>query len=179
MFTPRLPAVAAVALVLAACGSSSHPTSSSAGHPSQAQVRQDMVSFSRCMRSHGVPDFPDPDSPQLFKAALDPSSSHAPAFQSADTACRHLLPASHAPRRSAAQTRARVTAALAFARCLRGHGFPRFPDPTSSGELSHEMLASAGIDVHQPALLRAADACVSVTHGAITRADVARFAAVQ
>jgi hypothetical protein len=70
-----------------------------------------------------------------------------------------------------------VTAALAFARCLRGRGFPRFPDPASTGELSHEMLASAGIDVHQPALLRAADACVSVTRGAITKADVARFAA--
>jgi hypothetical protein len=165
------------ALVIAACGSSPHAASSSAGNPSQAQIQQDVVAFSRCMRSHGVPDFPDPNSPRRFKAALDPSSSHAPAFQSADTACRHLLPASHAPRPSAAQTRARVTAALAFARCLRGHGFPHFPDPTSTGELSHEMLASAGIDVHQPALLRAADVCVSVTHGAITKADVARFAA--
>ena len=136
-----------------------------------------MVSFSRCMRSHGVPGFPDPDSPRRFKAALDPSSSHAPAFQSAQTACRHLLPASHAPRESAAQTRARVTAALAFARCLRGHGLPRFPDPTSTGELSRETLAAAGIDIHQPALVRAADACVGVTHGAITKADVARFTA--
>ena len=71
-------------------------------------------------------------------------------------------PAARQPRtaRSAAQARVRVTAALAFARCLRGRGFPRFPDPTSTGELSHEMLASAGIDMHQPALLRAADACV-------------------
>ena len=92
-------------------------------------------------------------------------------------ACRHLLPASRASRESAAQSRARVTAALAFTRCLRGHGFPRVPDPTSTGELSHEMLAGAGIDVHQPALLRAADACVSVPHGAITKADVARFSA--
>ena len=66
---------------------------------------------------------------------------------------------------------------LAFARCLRSHGFPSFPDPTSSGELTHEMLASAGIDLHQPAVLQAADACVSVTHGVITRADVARFVA--
>ena len=41
------------------------------------------------------------------------------------------------------------------------------------------MLAGAAIDVHQPALLRAADACASVTHGAITKADVARFAAGQ
>ena len=145
----------------------------------EAEFRKAALANARCMRSHGVPDFPDPDSPRRFKAALDPSSSHPPAFQSAQTTCRHLLPASRAPRPSAAQTRARVTAALAFARCLRGHGFPRFPDPTSTGELSHETLAGAGIDVHQPALLRAADACVSVTHGAITKADVARFAAAR
>jgi hypothetical protein len=170
-------AAVGAAAVIAGCGSHAHSASSAARPPSQAQVRQDMVSFSRCMRSHGVPDFPDPNSPRRFKAALDPSSEHAPAFQSADTACRHLLPASRAPQRSAAQTRTRVTAALAFARCLRSHGFPRFPDPTSTGEMSHEMLASAGINIHQPALLRAADACVSVTHGAITKADVARFAA--
>ena len=66
-----------------------------------------MVSFSRCMRSHGVPDFPDPDSPRRFKAALDPSTAHAPAFQSAETACRHLLPASRAPQRRARRRRAR------------------------------------------------------------------------
>jgi hypothetical protein len=182
MFAQRLPIVVAAigaATAIAACGSHSTHPSGAARPTSQARVRQDMVSFSRCMRSHGAPDFPDPDSPQRFKAALDPSSSHAPAFQSAETACRHLLPASRAPRRSAAQARVRVTAALAFARCLRGRGFPRFPDPTSTGELSHEMLAGAAIDVHQPALLRAADACASVTHGAITKADVARFAAGQ
>ena len=39
------------------------------------------------------------------------------------------------------------------------------------------MLARAGIDIHQPALLRAADSCTSVTHGVITRAVVARFVA--
>lgn len=69
-----------------------------------------------------------------------------------------------------------MAAELAFARCIRGHGFPRFPDPTSAG-ITHELLASAGIDLHQPAVVRAADACVGVTHGLITRAGVARFIA--
>jgi hypothetical protein len=36
------------------------------------------------------------------------------------------------------------------------------------------MLAEAGINLHQPALLQAGDACVSVTHGVLTKADVAR-----
>ena len=39
------------------------------------------------------------------------------------------------------------------------------------------MLASAGIDIHQPAVVRAADVCVGVTHGLITKAGVARFVA--
>jgi hypothetical protein len=70
-----------------------------------------------------------------------------------------------------------IAALRAFARCIRSHGFPSFPDPTSGGQISHQMLASAGIDLHQPAVLPAAEACVSVTHGVITRADVARFVA--
>jgi hypothetical protein len=41
------------------------------------------------------------------------------------------------------------------------------------------MLAQAGINLHQPAVLDAADACVSVTHGVITKAVVARFVAGQ
>jgi hypothetical protein len=41
------------------------------------------------------------------------------------------------------------------------------------------MLANAGIDLHQPALVPAADDCVSVTHGVLTKAAVARFAAGQ
>jgi hypothetical protein len=62
---------------------------------------------------------------------------------------------------------------------MRSHGFPSFPDPTSTGLVSLQMLANAGVNLHQPAVLPAADACVSVTHGLITRAAVARVAAGQ
>jgi hypothetical protein len=72
-----------------------------------------------------------------------------------------------------------IAATLTFARCLRSHGFANFPDPTSTGELTHAMVAAAGINVHQPAALQAADACVSGTHGGITKATVARFVAGQ
>jgi hypothetical protein len=36
------------------------------------------------------------------------------------------------------------------------------------------MVTQAGINLHQPAVLQAADACVGVTHGLITKAAVAR-----
>jgi hypothetical protein len=77
------------------------------------------------------------------------------------------------------QTPRQIADELAFARCIRAHGLPSFPDPTSSGQITHEMLASAGIDLRQPAVLQAADACVSVSHGVITKAAVARFIAGQ
>jgi hypothetical protein len=146
-----------------------------------AQAQEDAVNFAGCMRSHGVPSFPDPTSPREFKSSMSPGSAVAqsPAFQSAATACQHLLPGGGPPNESAAQDRAHTVALLAFARCLRSHGFPSFPDPNRSGQVTHEMLAQAGINLHQPAVLQAADACVGVTHGVITKAIVARFVAGQ
>ena len=126
------------------------------------------------MRSHGVP-IPNPTvAPRAFKDAFN---AHSPGFQSADAACGHLLPAGHGPNQNTPRTQAQTVALLAFARCLRSHGFPSFPDPTSSGELTHQMVARARIDLHQPAVVAAADACTSVTHGVITRAVVAHFVA--
>jgi hypothetical protein len=176
-------AVAAVALLVAACGSNSPGSSSSGGHPTQAQLQQgqqDAIRFVQCLRSHGVTNVPDPTptSGRAFKDVVS-GDAQSPAFRSAYTACHHLLPNGGPPSQSAAQTQAHTVALLAFARCLRSHGFPSFPDPTSSGQVTHEMLAQAGINLHQPAVLQAADACVSVTHGVITKAIVARFVAGQ
>jgi hypothetical protein len=180
--------VAAAAMFVAGCGGGSSPgvanvssptsssSSSSGGSPTEAQIQReqrDATRFAQCMRSHGV-SIPDPTvAPRAFKNAFNTKS---PAFQSAYTACGHLLPPGR-PNQRPANTQAQTVALLAFARCLRSHGFPSFPDPTASGQLTHEMLASAGIDLHQPALLEAADACTSVTHGVITRTVVANFVA--
>ena len=54
---------------------------------------------------------------------------------------------------------------MAFAHCMRSHGFLSFPDPTSRGQVTPQMLANAGINLQQPAVLQSGDACVSVTHG--------------
>lgn len=199
MFTNSLirPAVAILAATaIAACGSSSANSATSSGSSGSsgsggssgsagsgrgltyAQAQHDAVRFARCMRAHGV-DVPDPTSPRAFKQAVGDLSG-TPAFNGAAAACRHLLPGGGgAPDQSQAPSRAQLAAELAFARCIRSHGFPGFPDPTSSAGITHELLTSAGIDVHQPAVVRAADACVGVTHGFLTRAAVARFVAGQ
>jgi hypothetical protein len=186
-----LTTVAAVAAVLVAgCGRGSGPgvanlggststsPSSSGGNPTQTQIQQaqrDVVRFAGCMHSHGVPSLPDPTvSPRAFKDALNSKSR---AFESAYTVCGHLLPPGRPSSQHTARSPRQVDALLAFARCLRSHGYPSFPDPTSSGEVTRQMLARAGIDLHEPAVVQAADACTSVTHGVITRAIVARFVA--
>ena len=74
----------------------------------------------------------------------------------------------------AASVHRRTEAALAFARCMRARGFPNFPDPTAQGQLTPQMVTAAGIDLHQPALLHAGLACVSVTHGLLTAHDIER-----
>ena len=175
-------AITVASLLPAGCGSSSpgsSTASSSSTRPSQAQSLQDAINFTDCVRSHRVPSFPDPTTdPRAWKQALNPSTPHSPAFVAAVTACHHLLPGA-GQQTSTPHTQAQDAAFLAFARCIRSHGFPSFPDPSSTGDITHEMLASAGIDLHQPAVVQAADACVGVTHGFITRTDVARFIAGQ
>jgi len=170
-------AAAAVSLLVAACGGSSPhgtPSASHAGGPPSPQVQHQIVRFADCMRSNGVPNFPDPTTdPHAFKQAF---ITQSPAFHSAATHCQYLMPNS-GQTESAAQTHAHTVALLAFAHCLHSHGFPNFPDPSSSGQVTHEMIASAGINLQQPAVIQAADSCLSVTHGAITRAMVARFVA--
>jgi hypothetical protein len=62
----------------------------------QAKMQAQALRFSACMRSHGVPSFPDPDFSQGgvrlkldAKSGLDPSS---PQFKAAQNACKRLLP---------------------------------------------------------------------------------------
>jgi hypothetical protein len=165
----------AAATALAACGGSKPPSGSAGSHTSGADPVAQAYKHSACMRSHGVPNFPDPqvhNGGSTISIKVNPSITGAPAFKTAQQACARYLPEGAANVRSASDQRAHTEAMLAFARCLRTHGFPNFPDPTAQGDLNLSMITGAGINLHQPALLRAGDACVGVTHGDITRADV-------
>ena len=67
------------------------------GGPSQAEVQQQLakdLKFSQCMRSHGLPDFPDP---KETSHGISISSAHSvdlssPQFQAAQNDCRSLVP---------------------------------------------------------------------------------------
>jgi hypothetical protein len=175
--------VAAVVLmaITAGCGGSS-PSSSSTNSASAANSQSPggpARRFSACMRSHGLANFPDPVVHVSGNSAsvgikITPALANSPRFKAAQAACNHILPSPTDNGPSPPQQQVRTRAMVAFAQCLRTHGFPRFPDPNAHGELSLEMVNAAGIDLHTPALLTAAKGCTSVTHGQITPAQVVR-----
>jgi hypothetical protein len=159
---------AAVSLPVAGCGAGSSTTS-------PATNSRNTLAYSDCMRAHGVPTFPDPGPNGGIDKNKIIAVGNSPQEQAAEQTCLRYMPADGlGPEPTSQQTRARLTGTLAFANCLRDHGFPRFPDPTSQGRLTPQMLTAAGIDLHQPSLLRAGLACAPMSHGAITRIDVER-----
>jgi hypothetical protein len=170
--------VAAFSLLAAGCGgggsspgvaSVATSTTTTATTPTQ----NGLLAFSRCMRSNGVPSFPDP---QQFaggnvKLTIHQYGTGGPQFQAALSACNHLLP-NRGSQQTAQQTRTQLADELSFARCMRSHGVSRFPDPTAQGSLSVEMVQAAGIDVHSPQVLRVVQACLPASHGGLTAAKV-------
>jgi hypothetical protein len=52
-------------------------------------VLSQVLTFSKCMRSHGVPNFPDPDSIGL---QVPPGMTQSHQFQTAYGSCESLLP---------------------------------------------------------------------------------------
>jgi hypothetical protein len=108
------------------------------------------------MRSHGVPGFPDPTSNGMFvnNGSFNSDSSQ---FQAASKTCRHLLP--NGGQLSQSQRQQRTSQLLKYVRCMRSHGLPNLPDPTSSGGLN---LAGTGIKPSDPRLQSAQQACQSL-----------------
>jgi hypothetical protein len=168
-------ALGAFSLLVAGCGGGGSPGVARLGPATTAgaTAQVGLVAYSGCMRSHGVPEFPDPDgSGEIPKQAVVPLAN-TPQFRTASTACEHLLPnGSLGPQQTAQQQRTQVADELSFAECMRSHGQTSFPDPTAQGGLSIAMIQAQGIDVHSPAVLRVVDACLPASHGALTPAKV-------
>jgi hypothetical protein len=173
---------AGAALLLAGCGSANNDnaTTSSGSAPSK-NIVSDAYRFSACMRGHGIPSYPDPhvviSKPGEQAIGIRPipqSIASSPQFKAAQESCKGIMPPPEngSAKEQGEQGHARAQTLLAFAQCLRTHGVPGFPDPTAQGQLTPEMIHAAGVDLQAPSLLVAAKACVGVTHGAITLAQV-------
>jgi hypothetical protein len=158
---PTLIVAAAVAVLVAGCGGgSSPPTSSANAHAAATDLAGSALAFAACMRSHGLPSYPDPQVSQsaghasvhISPGGLDPNS---PAFKSATRACGHLMPGGGAPAAISPQEQAQD---LRFATCMRTHGVPNFPDPGHDGAFT----LPTGVDQQASEFQRATTACASV-----------------
>ena len=136
-------------------------TSASSGVGSAALTPQQEISidvaYAGCLNKHGVevqaartgglvwaagPVLPGPGSPQVVAAERD---------------CRSVLPKGGLPSRpTAAQTARALAQLLRYARCIRAHGIPKFPDPTSQGL---RISPSSVIDLNSPQFLAAEKRC--------------------
>lgn len=102
------------------------------------------LSYAECMRTHGVPGFPDPVKTSHQMSFNPKADSNSPQFVSANNVCKRLLPDNGGPP-TAAQIAAETTRLLKFAQCMRTHGVPNFSDPTiSSGDGGFVVRFSAG-----------------------------------
>jgi hypothetical protein len=129
-------------------GSSSTPAASpSGGDPMDAAL-----AYARCMREHGISDFPDP---QPGGGPIQVGSEWGtPQFNAADDACKSLLPPP-----SAEEQQQRFEDMLQFAQCMREHGIADFPDPTPGEGTVIDAGAHPDLDPNNPQFQAADEAC--------------------
>ncbi len=173
-------AVAALALLATACGGASSADSGGSPGTPMSTGSPSAVAYSACMRSHGVPNFPDPNPagggaiPKADPQQLGVSSSQ---LQAAQQACKQLIPGAGSTAEQQQETQCAMAGDCSqavvqrwmsglqtLAQCLRTHGVPNWPDPVlDSHGLPHYPYETAGIDHHSAQILAKVRTCVDIT----------------
>lgn len=122
--------------------------------PSPAQ-RADFVAFVDCMQKHGI-------QAQLAQGGEGVSITggagpNSPLLQKAQQACQKLLPGGGPKPLSPAQAAQNLKDLVALAACMRTHGYPNFPDPSSQGVFS--LTTANGFDPNSPQFQAAMNKC--------------------
>jgi hypothetical protein len=138
-------ATALLSLLAAGCAGSGSSKGSHSPSTGRSTISASPVAYSACVRSHGVPNYPDPDSsgqlPKTDAGQLGVSNSQ---YEAAQLACQDLLPPSGSIRQQEYQcmhdhdcpqalVQQMMTWDRKLAQCMRSHGLPNFPDPTDGG----------------------------------------------
>lgn len=159
-----VPFAAMLVVGLVGCGATGQPSGTTTNAASAAASA---FAVSRCMRSHGVANFPDPTqssggagfsisaTPGSSTLTVDGTTFEGPAFESAVKACKLFGGGTAPPPITASQKRA----AVAFAECIRKHGVPNFPDPTFPAGGGIEQTSGSSINRNSPAFQRAVAIC--------------------
>ena len=156
------------AMLIAGCGGSASGGSvahingsTNAKSSTNSKTKPSALAWARCMRSHGVPNYPDSNSSGYFH--FSPSSGinrQSPSFQSASTDCKSLSPAGTP---TGAQSSQVTEAGLKFATCMQHNGVD-VPDPKTNG--SGIIQGGGNADPNSPAFQRARAKCSKFLPGA-------------
>lgn len=117
------------------------------------------------MRTHGVPNFPDPDSEGRIKITSGQRNGHtfgvdvnSPQFKKAQQICQKLQPNGGAPDKQ--EQAKEQQSMLRFSRCMRSHGVPNYPDPTFTADGGIKMtMRGADVNPNSPQFTAAKKAC--------------------
>jgi hypothetical protein len=151
--------VTGLTLAASACGGSSAAKVAQVGTTGANQPRaHGPQAFSACMRSHGVPTFPDPDSSGTIHVP-ESIDDGLPTVRAAYRACRSLSPSEGSI--TGQGDVMRQDQMLAFARCMRSHRVPNFPDPQVVNGHIADMHVAGQIDPSSPIVTAAIAACRS------------------
>jgi hypothetical protein len=145
-----MPAVmAAAAALAAACGGSA------SGPPAHLTAFQRELAYAECMRAHGLPGFPDPQSDGTFNSTrANANDFHGTLFLSADKACAHL----EGPGMTPAQQQQNASQVLRYAACMRAHGILGFQAEVQGDRVAMG-IQGPGSEMSTPQFLAAQRAC--------------------
>jgi len=159
LFLAPVVAVACFSVLAAGCGGAGTPRVASVASSTQTATEpQSITAYSSCMRSHGVPTFPDPnDSGEIQKGPVVAAREVDPSrFDAAAKACGNLVP--QGPGGSVQISRADRVDYLKAAACMRAHGIPGFPDPVfQNGGVKFNIPSS--INPNTPQVVHALPIC--------------------
>lgn len=148
-------------------GSTTTTTSSGStgGSATAVGVTSQALEFARCMRANGASDFPDPVAPGSVPPPAGGKTSYlgngfnpnSPTVQAAEQACQRYATGLAKPVTPAVAARVQAQQ-LKYAQCMRSHGVPDFPDPSSTGGFA----IPNSIDQNGPSYQAAVSACQSL-----------------
>jgi hypothetical protein len=114
--------------------------------------------FSACMRRHGVPNFPDPGADGRIRIGPE-IDDRLPTVRAAYHTCRTLAPSEDSL--TVQGDTMGQDQLLAFAKCIRSHGVPAFPDPQVVNGHIRLRVRAGQIDPNSPLVTAAMAACRS------------------
>jgi hypothetical protein len=150
-------AMAAPTLLVAACGGS-HSSSGGSPQAGGSTGSPSAIAYSACMRANGVPGFPDPDSNGTIpKGSAQQYGVSDSQYQTAHTACAHLLPDTGGVSQSVIQQA--MDGMRRFALCMRSNGVSNWPDPTTDRAGYPTFYLQGEIDMSAPQIVPKIRAC--------------------